>query len=59
MYSLDRPPREARKAWFDFFAPDYVWEAHLDHRGPDSDYPRNRIARLTVDLKTGAAQIEN
>jgi hypothetical protein len=54
-----RPPREARKAWFDFFAPDYVWETHLDHRGPDGDYLRNRIARLTVDLRTGEAQIEN
>jgi hypothetical protein len=25
---------------------------------PDSDYLRNRIARLTFDLKTGGAQVE-
>lgn len=54
-----RPPLEARHAWFDFFPPDYLWEEHLDRRGqPDSDFLRNRIARLTVDLKTGEAQIE-
>ena len=28
-------------------------------RGSDSDYLRNRIARLTVDVTTGEAQIEN
>jgi hypothetical protein len=54
-----RPPRKARKAWLDFFPSDYEWMEHLDQRGPDSDYLRNRIARLTVDLKTGEAQIEN
>jgi hypothetical protein len=54
-----RPPLEARQAWFDFFHPEYVWEEHLDQRGPDSDYLRNRIARLTFDLKTGEARIEN
>jgi len=53
-----RPPREARHAWFDFFHPDYVWEEHLDRHGPDTDYLRNRIARLTFDLNTGDAQIE-
>jgi hypothetical protein len=54
-----RPPLEARCAWFDFFRPDYDWMSHFDHRGqPDSDYLRNRIARLTFDLRTGAAQIE-
>jgi hypothetical protein len=53
------PPLEARYAWFDFFHPDYVYEEHFDRRGqPDSDYLSNRIARLTVDLKTGEAQIE-
>jgi hypothetical protein len=55
----ERPPRKARRAWFDFFPPDYEWMEHLDKHGPDSDYLRNRIARLTVDLKTGEAQIEN
>ena len=54
-----RPPLEARHAWFDFFHPDYEWMEHLDQRGPDSDYLRNRIARVTVDLTTGEAQIEN
>jgi hypothetical protein len=54
-----RPPLAARHAWFDFFHPDYVYEEHFDRQGqPDSDYLRNRIARLTVDLKTGDAQIE-
>jgi hypothetical protein len=54
-----RPPLEARYAWFDFFRPDYDWMDHLYRRGqPDDDYLRNRIARLTVDMKTGAAQIE-
>lgn len=55
----ERPPLEARYAWFDFFRPDYEWNGHFDHGGqPDSDYLRNRIARLTVDLRTGEAQIE-
>jgi hypothetical protein len=32
---------------------------HLDcHGQPDSDYRRNRIARLSFELKTGEAQIE-
>ncbi len=53
------PPLEPRRAWFDFFPPDYEWMEHLDKRGPDSDYLRNRIARLTVDLKTGEARIEH
>jgi hypothetical protein len=56
----ERPPLEARYAWFDFFRPDYEWYGHFDHRGqPDSDYLGNRIARLTVDLRTGEAQTEN
>jgi hypothetical protein len=54
-----RPPLAARYAWFDFFPPDFVWEEHLDARGPDSDYLRNRISRLTVDLNTGEAHIES
>lgn len=49
----ERPLPEARHAWFDFFPPDYGWIGQ-----PDSDYLRNRIARLTFDLKTGEAQIE-
>ena len=53
-----RPPLEARHAWFDFFRPDYEWMEHLDERGPDSDYLRNRITRLIFDLKTGEARIE-
>jgi hypothetical protein len=55
----ERPPLEARCAWFDFFRPDYEWYGHFDHRRqPDSDYLRNRIARLAVDLRTGEAQLE-
>ena len=54
-----RPPLAARDAWFDFFPPDFVWDEHLDARGPDSDYLRNRISRLTVDLNTGEAHIES
>ena len=43
-----RPPRKARYAWFDFFRPDYEWMGHFDRSGqPDSDYLRNRVARLT------------
>jgi hypothetical protein len=54
-----RPALEARYAWFDFFRPDYEWYGHWDRSGqPDSDYLRNRIARLTFDLKTGEAQTE-
>jgi hypothetical protein len=54
-----RPPLRARHASFDFFRPDYEWMGHCDRHGqPDSDYLRNRIARLTFDLKTGQAQIE-
>ena len=54
-----RPPLQARYACFDFFRPDYEWMGHFDRSGqPDSDYLRNRIARLTFDLKTGDAQVE-
>ena len=54
-----RPPLQARHAWFDFFPPEFEWDEHFDRRGePDSDYLRNRIARLTFDLKTGEARIE-
>jgi hypothetical protein len=54
-----RPPLKARYAWFDFFRPDYEWYGHWNRSGqPDSDYLRNRIARLTFDLKTGEAQVE-
>ena len=54
-----RPPLKARYAWFDFFRPDYEWMGHHDRHGqPDNDYLRNRVARLTFDLKTGQAQIE-
>ena len=55
-----RPPLKARYAWFDFFRPDYEWTVHVDWGGSgqfDSDYPRNRVARLTFDLRTGQAQI--
>jgi hypothetical protein len=53
-----RPPLEARYAWFDFFRPDYEWMGHFDRSGqPDSDYQRNRIARLAFDLRTGEARI--
>jgi hypothetical protein len=53
-----RPPLGARYAWFDFFRPDYEWMCDFDRSGqPDSDYQRNRIARLTFDLRTGEAQI--
>jgi hypothetical protein len=55
-----RSPLKARYAWFDFFRPDYERIVHVDWGGsgqPDSDYLRNRIARLTFDLRTGQAQI--
>ena len=53
-----RPALKARYAWFDFFRPDYEWIDHFYPSGqPDSDYLRNRIARLTFDLRTGEAQI--
>jgi hypothetical protein len=54
----ERPPLEARHAWFDFFRPDFEWDEHLNRGQPDGAYLRNRIARLIFDLKTGAAQIE-
>ena len=55
----ERPPLAARYAWFDFFRPDYEWMDHFDRSAqPDSDYLRNRIARLTFDLKTGEARVE-
>ncbi len=55
----ERPVPEARHVWFDFFRSDYDWVGHF-HRdgGPDSDYYRNRIARLTLNLESGAAQVE-
>jgi hypothetical protein len=56
---FERPVPKARKAWFDFFRPYYEWYAHLDDHGqPDGDYLRNRMARLTFDLRTGEAKIE-
>jgi hypothetical protein len=59
-FQYERPALKARHAWFDFFRPDYEWIGHFDlHGQPDSDYLRNRISRLTFDLKTGEAQIEN
>ena len=55
----ERPVPEARYAWFDFFRPDYDVESYgLLCPPPGSDYLRNRIARLTFDLRTGKAQIE-
>jgi hypothetical protein len=55
----ERPPLEARYAWFDFFRPDYEWMDDFDRREqPGSDYQRNRISRLTLELRTGEAQIE-
>jgi hypothetical protein len=54
-----RPALRARSAWFDFFRIDYEWTEHLDRHGqPDDDYLRNRIGRLTFNLKTGQAQLE-
>jgi hypothetical protein len=56
---FERPVAKARQAWFDFFRPYYEWYVHFDRHGqPDDDYLRNRVARLTLDLKTGAAQTE-
>ena len=56
---FERPVPAARYVWFDFFRPDYDRMGHHDRHGqPDSDYLRNRIARLTFDLKTREAQIE-
>jgi hypothetical protein len=53
-----RPPLKARYAWFDYFRPDYEWTVHFHPTGqPDSDYLRNRIARLTFDLRTGEGQM--
>ncbi len=55
----ERPVPEARYALFDFFPPYYQWNRHFDRHGqPDSDYLRNRIARLIFDLKTGEAVID-
>jgi hypothetical protein len=55
----ERPVPGARYAYFDFFRPGYEWTKHFDRHGqPDSDYLRNRIARLTFDLRTGHAQTE-
>jgi hypothetical protein len=56
-----RPARGARYAWFDFFRSDYDWIVHVDWGGsgqPDSDYLRNRVARLIFDLKTGEAVVD-
>lgn len=50
---FERPVPEARHAWFGFFRPDCDWLGQ-----PASGYLRNRIARLTSDLKTGEAQIQ-
>jgi hypothetical protein len=35
---FERPVPEARRAWLDFFRPDYDWKGHFDRHGqPDSD----------------------
>ena len=55
----ERPVPEARHVWFDFFRSDHDWLGHFHcDAGPDSDYHRNRIARLTLDLESGEARIE-
>jgi hypothetical protein len=55
----ERPPRKARHAYFDFFRTDYEWMIPYYDSGPaHSDYLRNRVSRLTFDLKTGQAQLE-
>jgi hypothetical protein len=54
----DRPSLQAKYAWFDFFHPDYEWMDHIGRHGPDADYLRNRISRLTVILSTGEAHLE-
>jgi hypothetical protein len=55
----ERPVPAATYAWFDFFPPDFDWLGHIVRRGEfDSDYLRNRIARLTFNLKTGQSQID-
>ena len=47
-----RPVPQARYVWFDFFRPEYDWKRHADHHGqPDCSYLRNRVARLTFNLK--------
>jgi hypothetical protein len=56
---FERPVPKARHAWFDFFQPGYDWHVEFySHEQPSNDYLRNRIARLTLDLKTGETQIE-
>ena len=50
---FERPVPRARYVWFDFFRPDYDW-----HGQTDSSNLRNRIARLTFDLKTRHATLE-
>ena len=55
----ERPPAKARFAWFDFFRPDYEWYGHYDRHGqPDADGRRNRVARLTFDLRTAETRVE-
>ena len=53
-----RPAPGARYALFDFFRSDYMWIGHFGRDGqPDPDYLRNRVARLTFDLRTGDARV--
>jgi hypothetical protein len=49
----ERPVPQATCAWFDFYRCDYEPIVHTD-----SENRQNRISRLTFDLKTGQAQVQ-
>jgi len=49
----ERPVPGASYAWFDFFRADYEFAGVSD-----GDYLRNRISRMTFDLRTGEARIQ-
>jgi hypothetical protein len=53
-----RPPDEATVAWLDIFDVDFDVDIHVSRNGPDEDYLRSRISRLTLDLagRTGSAE---
>jgi hypothetical protein len=54
-----QPPTAARYVFFDFFSPEFDYDVHFDRRGrPDREYLENRVSRLTVELATGHAVIE-
>ena len=45
-------------AWFDVFPVSFWADPHVDGRGPNRVYARNRVSRLTIDLVRYGASVK-